>query len=67
MTCGIVQLATPQFKIKLHKNVDTHLGDFSFVVLNRRIHVLKSRAKAPLACRRKTKFPTVYPTMYLTK
>ena len=33
----------------------------------RRIYVRKSRFTAPLTRRRKTKFPTVYPTIYLPK
>ena len=33
----------------------------------RRIYIRKSRLTAPLTRRRKTKFPTVYPTIYLPK
>ena len=38
---------------------------FSFGEVYRRIYVRKSRFTAPLARRRKTKFPTVYPTRYI--
>ena len=39
----------------------------SFGEVYRRIYVRKSRFTAPLTRRRKTKFPTVYPTIYLPK
>ena len=40
---------------------------FSFGEVYRRIYVRKSRFTSPLTRRRKTKFPTVYPTIYLPK
>ena len=40
---------------------------FSFGEVYRRIYVRKSRFTALLTRRRKTKFPTVYPTIYLPK
>ena len=40
---------------------------FSFGEVYRWIYVRKSRFTASLARRRKTKFPTVYPTIYLPK
>ena len=46
----------------VHWNGDNHIWE-----VYRRIYVRKSRITAPLTRRRRTKFPTVHPTIYLPK
>ena len=59
------------FTVFLKGNVNIALewgypySKFSFVEVYRRIYVRKSRFTALLTRRRKTKFPTVYPTIYM--
>ena len=64
-----MRLATLQFERKIQKCIRMGITIFkiSFREVYRRIYVRKSRFTAPLARRRKTKFPTVYPTIYLPK
>ena len=44
-----------------------HIQKFSFGEIYRRICIGQSRFTTPLTCHRKTKFLTVYPTIYLPK
>ena len=61
------------FTVFLKGNVNSALewglpySKFSFREVYRRIYLQKSRFMAPLTRRRKTKFPTIYPTIYLPK
>ena len=76
MTCGFMQLATLQFEKRLQKCIRIDITIFKIFIgwgegggegISSDIYVLKSGFKAPLAHRHITKFPTVYPTIYLPK
>ena len=69
MTCGFMQLAMLQFERKLQKCIRMGITIFiiTFREVYRRIYGRKSRFTAPLVCHSKTKFPTVYQTIYLPK
>ena len=69
MTCRIMRLAMVQFETKLQKciRMGITIFNFAFGEVYRRIYIRKSHFTAPLARRRKTKFPTVYPKIYLPK
>ena len=70
MACGFMRLATLYFELKLLKCIRMGITIFNNFILggiSSDICVRKSRFTAPLARRRKTKFPTLYPTIYLPK
>ena len=69
MMCGSMRLATLKFEVKLQKcfRIEIIIFKISFREVYRRIYVRKSHFTAPLVRHRKTKFPTVYPRIYLPK
>ena len=65
----INRFAALQFELKLQKCIRIGIIIFKIFIgkIDRRTYVRKSRFTAPLACHRNTKFPTVYPTIYLPR
>ena len=62
-----VRLARLQFETKLQKCIRMRITIFKIYIWGGILSVLKSHFTAPLLCCRNTKFPTVYPTIYLPK
>ena len=64
-----MRFATIQFERKFQKYIrmGTTIFKVSFEEVYRRIYGPKSRFTAPLASRRKTKFPTIYSTINVQK